>query len=312
MKRITLEACAKVNLSLKIIGRRPDGFHDIETVVQSVSLSDTLFIESAPERFNLEVDDPSIPSDRSNLAWRAASLLKRASGRSGLGANIRIRKRIPAAAGLGGGSSDAACTLVALNQLWDLALNPRDLEALAAEIGSDVPYFLSGGTALLLGRGVEVRPLPDLLGYRLLIVHPGSPLTSGEVYREVRAPLTPMTKTDTMPCFGPIAGAPVEAWVERGNDLTPHARRLCPIIGELTERLLASGATAAAMTGSGSAVFGVYRENAVLQAAERSLARPEWHVMACEPVGRSQFRRDPGLKGAGDRPPRRDVGHGDH
>ena len=309
MTRIITKAFAKINLNLRILGRRADGFHDIDTVVQSVSLADTLTLEDRPEGVTLEVDDPAAPANPTNLVWRAAAALPVRGVR---GVHIRLRKGVPAGAGLGGGSSDAAATLIALNRLWSLGLATGDLVPIAARLGSDVPYFLEGGTAHLGGRGTEVSALPDLLGYRLLIVFPGTMLSTKQVYAEVRAPLTPPAKTDRITRFRSIAGQDVEAWIGLGNDLAVHAQRLCSVIGEIESRLLDLGATAAAMTGSGSAVYGVFRDVDALREASRSVARPGWRIMTCEPVGRREFRRSFRLAGSGNAPPSRDVGHGNH
>ena len=240
---------------------------------------------------------PSIPSDEANLAWQAAESLAAIRQTAGRGAHIRLEKRIPAGAGLGGGSSDAAACLVALNRLWDLGLTNADLALLAGRLGSDVPYFLHGGTARLSGRGTEVTALPDLPVHPILLVYPGAPLTSREVYSLVRAPLTQGVKTASMTHFGPIADSDIEAWVRCGNDLVPHARQLCPVIGEIEASLLAAGASVVAMTGSGSTVFGVFLDAARLEGAARSLARPGWRVMPCEMLGARDYQNHLGLTG---------------
>jgi 4-diphosphocytidyl-2-C-methyl-D-erythritol kinase len=312
MTGVTVRAHAKINLCLKITGRRADGYHDLSTVVQSISLADTLTVEQRRSGLSLEVDDPAIPADASNLVWQAAEHVASLDRSTGRGAHIRLQKRIPAGAGLGGGSSDAAACLVALNRLWNLALPAAALVPLAARIGSDVPYFLQGGTALLSGRGTDVTALPDLPERPILLVYPGVPLTSREVYSLVRAPLTQGVKTASMTHFGPIADSEVEAWVRSGNDLSLHARRLCPVIGEIEECLLAAGATIAAMTGSGSVVFGVFRNAARLEEAVRSLARPDWRVMPCGLLGLRDYQDRLGLAGGGFAPSWRDIGHGDH
>jgi 4-diphosphocytidyl-2-C-methyl-D-erythritol kinase len=191
-------------------------------------------------------------------------------------------------------------------------LRAGDLVPVAARLGSDVPYFLQGGTALLAGRGTEVTALPDLPERPILLVYPGVPLTSREVYAQVHAPLTQGAKTASMTHFGPIADSKLEAWVRSGNDLAPHARRLCPVIGVIEECLLAAGAAVVAMTGSGSAVFGVFRNAARLEEAERSVARPGWRVMPCELLRSRDYQNRLGLAGGGFAPPWRDTGHGDH
>ena len=169
---LRLSAPAKVNLGLEVLARRPDGFHEIRTILQTIALADDLDLEPA-DRLHLTCDAPELACE-TNLVWRAATLLqdRYAPGR---GAAIRLTKRIPVAAGLGGGSSDAAATLVGLNELWELGLSTAELRSLAAELGSDIPFFVGGGTQLAEGRGELLRPLPALPPAWLLVVVP--PLT---------------------------------------------------------------------------------------------------------------------------------------
>ncbi|HAL46312.1 MAG: 4-(cytidine 5'-diphospho)-2-C-methyl-D-erythritol kinase [SAR202 cluster bacterium] len=154
---ISVEAHAKINLTLEVQGRRPDGFHEIASIVQTISLHDVVTIHSS-ESLTLSCDIEGLAPEE-NLAFKAASMLRQRSGTT-TGARIEIEKHIPVAAGLGGGSSDAAATLTVLNQLWELDIDAPELEAIAAELGSDIPYLLRGGTAMLSGRGERVRTLP--------------------------------------------------------------------------------------------------------------------------------------------------------
>ena len=290
MKSITVRAHAKINLNLKLLGQGPDDYRLLETAVQSISLWDTLQIETAAEGIALCVDDPRVPADASNLIWRAAARLPPPRA-APPGLRLRLCKRIPAGAGLGGGSSDAAATLLGLSRLWGLGLSAEELAPIAAELGVDVPYFLVGGTALLTGRGTEVHPLPDLLGYRLLVVFPGTPLSTREVYAQVRAPLTGPGETGSMSASGRIPTGAVEGWVQLGNDLEPYAERLCPAIGDIKDRLRRSGATAVAMTGSGSAAFGVFRDGRPLERAAQAMRASGWLAWCCEPIGGAEYRR---------------------
>ncbi len=150
-------AYAKINLTLEVLGRREDGYHEVRTILQTIDLADSITFEEASE-LSVESSDPSL-SWEDNLVWRAADLLKRSTGHPG-GARIRLEKRIPMNMGLGGGSSDAAVTLLSLNTLWDLGLDHAALQGLGASLGSDVPFFLTGGTCLGTGRGDETSPLP--------------------------------------------------------------------------------------------------------------------------------------------------------
>jgi 4-diphosphocytidyl-2-C-methyl-D-erythritol kinase len=268
--KLKVRAHAKVNLCLRLLGKRRDGYHELQTVVQSVELHDTLILERGGRGFRLEIEgDDALTPGPDNLVVRAAEcLLDRDTG-----IRARLVKRIPVGAGLGGGSSDAAAALVGIDRLLGLGSGePRLLDA-AAALGSDVPFFLTGGTALLRGRGTEVEALPEAAGVPLVIVSPGVPLSTAAVYAQVQEPLTLAPKIDSMPGFGRI---PVDlvSWVRAGNDLEPHATRLCAAIQATKGVLLASGATAAAMSGSGSAVFGIFDDpDAAVRAAREAVLR---------------------------------------
>lgn len=166
---LTLKAPAKVNLTLEVLGRRDDGYHDIVSIMQTVDLFDAVTLEP-DDRLTVECDDATIePSD--NLALRAAKLLDTSTG-GGRGANIKLEKHIPVSAGLGGGSSDAAAVLLGLNRVWALDLTGEQLTSLASQIGSDVPFFLHGGTAMVQGRGERVRPMSAVKLDRMVILSP--------------------------------------------------------------------------------------------------------------------------------------------
>ena len=154
---LTLQAHAKLNLTLEVLGRRPDGYHEVASIMQTLELADTLTFEPA-DSLDVTCSDPELDGP-ANLAWQAADLLRRQSGTVS-GAHIAIRKNIPVSAGLGGGSSDAAATLVGLNGMWGLGLSHDQLRSMAATLGSDVPFLIQGGTAMATGRGERIRPLP--------------------------------------------------------------------------------------------------------------------------------------------------------
>jgi 4-diphosphocytidyl-2-C-methyl-D-erythritol kinase len=295
MTRISLIASAKLNLNLKVLRRRPDGFHDIETVVQTVSLHDTLDLEEQRMGLALELDDPEVPSGPSNLVWRAAEELLMAAESRRRGVRIRLTKRIPAGAGLGGGSSDAAAALVGLNRLWGLGLRSQKLRALGAKLGADVPYFLVGGAARLTGIGTEIEPLPDIERAELLVIFPGTPVSTREVYGRLDAPLTLPVEIGSISRF---ERRPAGSWldlVKSGNDLEASASALCPVIREVRDRLGSAGALVTAMTGSGSAVFGVFAGEEASSRAAREISQPGWRVMRCAPLSRVEYRRLLGL-----------------
>jgi len=181
---LTLRAPAKVNWYLEVTGKRPDGFHEVETVMQSLDPCDTLHFEDLPQpRLDLSCNIDLGPVQE-NLAWRAAALLQRLHA-PGRGARISLEKRIPHGAGLGGGSSDASNTLVALNRLWGLGLSPDRLREIAAQLGSDCPFFVEGGLALCTGRGEKVLQLAEMAVYNLVILYPGEVCPTREVYADL-------------------------------------------------------------------------------------------------------------------------------
>ncbi len=183
---LEIHAPAKINLSLEILYRRDDGFHELKTVMQELAFGDLLHMAELPEgRLELECDDPDLPAEKENLAFRAASLLRDCHAPE-RGVSLTLYKRIPVAAGLGGGSSDAAAVLKGLNSLWKLNLRLEKLQELAAELGSDVPFFLHGGTALAAGRGERITPLPSLPPLPVLLISlPGQTLSTPLVYRSL-------------------------------------------------------------------------------------------------------------------------------
>lgn len=290
MMSLRLRAPAKVNLFLKVLGRRPDGFHEIETVVQSVALHDDLELTVGGDGIRLEVDDPRLQADPTNLVWRAARALlpECAPGR---GLAMRLKKRIPIAAGLGGGSSDAAAALKGVDTLYSLGLPAETLERHAASLGSDVPYFLVGGTALLKGRGTEVEALPDLPRADLVIASSNNPLPTPLVYAQLQEPLTLAPRRASIRDSGRIL-ADLESLVRLGNDLEPHAERLCAEVGSIRKALLAAGARVAAMSGSGSAVFGVFASAAAAREAAGTLERQGFRAQACATIDRATYQRD--------------------
>jgi 4-diphosphocytidyl-2-C-methyl-D-erythritol kinase len=276
MASITLRAFAKINLSLRINDARPDGFHDVQTILQAIDLFDRVKCEKRRGPFQIRCDMPELPTDRTNLVWKAAQLLWATSGRSGelRDARVTLQKNIPLKAGLGGGSSDAAATLLGLRRLWKLRIPDEELHMLASKLGSDVPYFLVGGTALGLGRGDVVYPLEQLPRYHVVLVIPPFGVATADAYRwldEGRAKgvrplfLSNSDEHNKKRGLTPFFVAPLV------NDLEPTVIARYPVIGQLKQRLTDRGAMIAAMSGSGSTVFGVFKSAAVANAAARAL-----------------------------------------
>jgi 4-diphosphocytidyl-2-C-methyl-D-erythritol kinase len=257
---LAVRAPAKVNLFLEVTARRPDGYHELRTLMVAVGLYDTLaFAPAPPGTIRLACSDPALGTGRENLVMRAAEALRRHTGHPG-GATVRLTKRIPVAAGLGGGSSDAAATLVGLNRLWGLGLGRAELAALAAELGSDVAFFLGPPAAWCTGRGEEVTPWP--LGGRLhvVLVCPPFGLSTAQVYRGVRVP------------EAPLDGAALKEAVRAGdvaaigrhlhNRLQEPALALRPELAAWLARLAALGPAGCLVSGSGSTVFALCQDAA--------------------------------------------------
>lgn len=255
--RLVAEAFAKVNRSLVVLGKRPDGFHELDTVFQAVSLADRLSFEES-SALTLAVDDPSVPAGAENLVLRAARALAEAAGVKARAA-IALEKRIPAGGGLGGGSADAAVTLLGLSALWELELPLERLAEIGAVLGSDVPFFLFGGTARGTGRGERISPLPDLPPQGVVLVMPPFPAATPEVFRRLGAP-----------AWDGRRAPEIDAVPDR-NDLEAAAEELFPALRAVRDALAATGATQARLSGSGSTVFGLYPDLAVATEAARRL-----------------------------------------
>ena len=258
MDTVGLPSHAKVNLHLQVVGRRPDGYHELRTLFQTVDLADELEVELAADGVTLEVSGADLPAGPANLAHRAAAgFLARWGG--GHGARLRLRKRIPVGAGLGGGSSNAATVLRALQRLLGSPAPAPELQALARELGADVPYFLVGGTVLGLGRGDELVPLPDLPERRLLLALPPLQILT----REVFADLGELTGEPLDPRISSLVqqgrfGWGALAWC--ANDLEKPVFRRWPELARLHRELLEAGAVAARLSGSGTALWAAFAD----------------------------------------------------
>ena len=288
---LSFPAFAKVNLDLRILGVRADGYHDLRTIFQSLALADTVTVKRRRGPFELACDDPRVPTDRRNLAWKAASLLWR-SARLGRGEprdlSITLHKRIPSEAGLGGGSADAAVTLMALNRLWKLGLDGPSLARLGARLGADVPFFLVGGTALGLGRGDDIYPLPDLPRVHVVLIRPGFGVSTIEAYGWYDEELTHVRREP--PARPRPPGWPAWAASLR-NDLERPVLRHHPTIGRIRQQLMDAGAVTASMSGSGSAVFGLFERADAARRTARDLSHPGWTVVTTRTLSRQEYQR---------------------
>lgn len=299
-RTVTLRPSAKINLMLHVGPRREDGYHDLRTLLQSITLHDTLTISARRGPFGLACRTPGVPSDQTNLVWRAAQTLWEAMGQAGepRDAHVKLEKAIPSQAGLGGGSADAAAALVGLNVVWGARKSRRDLMRLAARLGSDVPFFLQGGTALGAGRGEELYPVDDTQRMGVVVIKPSFGVSTADAYawldQDRQAAGT--SGTDT-PAEGRSRDVEI-GWpsgpLTLSNSLMAPVARRHPGIGEMVEACLAHGALAAQMTGSGSAVFGLFSENTASRAA-RQLKRPDWLVLVARTQSRREAARSMGL-----------------
>ncbi|MGO8947403.1 MAG: 4-(cytidine 5'-diphospho)-2-C-methyl-D-erythritol kinase [Ktedonobacterales bacterium] len=251
-------AYAKINLTLDVLGRREDGYHNLASIMQTIGLHDTLRFETTGDgRLDFSCDVPEL-NTTDNLVPRAAMLLKSEAALRTLGASIELHKETPAQAGLGGGSSDAACTLVELNHLWELHIPPSRLLQLAAELGSDVPFFLSGGTGEIGGRGEHVTQLPAAEPLWLVLAKPATPVATALVFRS----LPPSEYSD-----GSSTALVAAAIRERRpipfehvyNALEPGVWRMYPEIAMRREHLLEAGAPLVRMSGSGPTLYAPFR-----------------------------------------------------
>jgi 4-diphosphocytidyl-2-C-methyl-D-erythritol kinase len=295
VKSLLLHPHAKINLGLRILGLRSDGHHEIRTRFQTVSLTDELEIRLASQGMDLRVEGAALAADGSNLVIRAAEAMR--SCRRGLpGARMRLRKVIPLSAGLGGGSSDAAATLLGLDRLWELNLSPVDLLEMAAGLGSDVPFFLQGGTALGEGRGDLIRPLPDLPFQRICLVLPPYGSATSETYRRWEVHPHPAPPGDeTGETYLPGDPGKGEGPKTVRNDLQGVVFADHPELEEILDAFYRAGATAASLSGSGSSLFGLFPSPEEVRRFRNCRDWPPFRVIECAPVGRREYRTALGL-----------------
>lgn len=289
-------AYAKVNLGLEVLFRREDGYHELRTIFQTVDLYDRLSFESRSSGIELDLpalddlpdtDDPGLPTGSDNLVVRAAELLAERVGRP-VGARIGLEKRIPAGRGLGGGSSDAAVTLLALNELWQVGLSYRDLSGLAAEIGMDVPFFLFGGTALGVGRGDEIFPLAHQVVVPIVLILPDFAISTAAAYGNLI--LTKRESSLKLHSFASASFGGGKGLPDLTNDLEAATREHLSSINGYKQILLELGAVASLMSGSGSAVFGIFDDETVTRSAVQSLEEQGIRAIATRTLAGNTYR----------------------
>ncbi|KEF43417.1 MAG: 4-diphosphocytidyl-2C-methyl-D-erythritol kinase [Cyanobium sp. CACIAM 14] len=287
MSALSISAPAKINLHLEVLGLRPDGYHELAMVMQSIDLHDSLeFQPTADASIRLHSDGPELPTDGSNLIVKAAELLRSRVGLPELGASCRLHKRIPIGAGLAGGSSDGAATLVGLDALWGLGLGKRRLQALAAELGSDVPFCLEGGTQLCFGRGERLEPVEQALaGERaaLLLKHPDASVSTPWAYgrcRELRSDYYLDNEEDFEGRRQQLRQGPLLAALAGTGPLPPLRNDLQAVVAPEVESVRTGlellrrqpGTLAVAMSGSGPSLFALYPDLASAEVARTGLA----------------------------------------
>jgi 4-diphosphocytidyl-2-C-methyl-D-erythritol kinase len=301
---MNINSFAKINLGLEIVGARPDGYHDIRTLFQTIDLADRLEIEATGDHgIAVSGDDPAIPWDETNLVFLAASLLRRRT-RCRRGVSIRVSKSIPAGSGLGGGSSNAAMTLLGLDELWGLGLGPAGLAPYAAELGADVPFFLEGGLCLGEGRGDRLTRLRDLDPLCLVLAFPPFPVSTAAIYGAFRPTRTRLAGPDpsfrsgakgpnsasapekTGPSGRGVAGLTSESKPSKigrflenkdfgllENQLEETIFRSYPQLAKLKRFFQDQGADASLVSGTGSTVFGLFRRGEDAARVERELRK---------------------------------------
>ncbi len=288
MDEISLKAPAKINLYLRVLGKRADGYHEIESMMQAIDLYDEIKIEKS-DSIEIVCDDPGIPADDSNLAARAAAALKEQFYFPGV--KISLHKKIPHGAGLGGGSSDAAFVLRGLCRLYNLSPSPKELLRIASEIGSDVPFFLGSGQALVSGRGEIVRTLELPTEYTIILVVPPLEISTAEVYGKLRFSLT--KKIEPFLFKKRITVSRFNGLLKRFcNDLEEVVLDEYPDLFEIKGLLRNSGAVFSAMSGSGSAFFGVYLVGGDVRAELERRLESGTRVYYCKPVILTPFNVD--------------------
>lgn len=277
---IVIKAPAKINLLLEVLGRRPDGYHDIRSIMQQVDLCDLTQIHPVNHGIHLSCEGYNLPEREENLVYKAALLLaEKATSKCGVA--IHLQKRIPVAAGLGGGSSDAAAALRELNKIWGIGLSPAELMYLGRSLGADIPFFLFGTEALATGSGEVLQNLPSPLpGWTYVLVNPRFPVSAGWAYQSLKLELTrPKTGITIKQIFDNIN--PVASWLH--NDLEAPVALKYPVIQIIKEILRQLGAEGALMSGSGPTVFGIFSSRVSAErAADTIRSKYPWDVFVAQ------------------------------
>lgn len=278
MKKLRARAPAKINLYLRVLDRRQDGYHELETVFQAVDLNDELVVEESSGPSRLEVPGHPHLETNDNLVLRSLRWLEEQTGQK-ISVRMKLVKRIPEAAGLGGGSSDAAAALLGIATLLDLGVQDHDLLRAAMALGADVPFFLRGGTAVGEGIGERLTSVQLLTDYGVLLVNPGFPVATAAVFREYSKSLTGKRIRGTL---WTILRELQRVEDLLHNDLQPIAERLHPEISDVRTQMAGAGITKPLMSGSGPTVFGIGDPDWLAALTERF--RPKWSTFVTKPL----------------------------
>lgn len=288
---INARAYAKINWLLEVGSLREDGYHELSTLFQTIDLYDELTFSLAKD-VSLKIIDPNfsanLPIDNKNLVIKAANLLASELDRK-QGVSIELKKSIPLGGGLGGGSADAAITLLALNQLWKANLSQEKLLSLAAMLGSDVPFFILGGTAWGKGRGIDIAPQQDLDAPYLLLVNPRQEVATSRVYSEFDR-LTNKGQMSTLATYFFTSTETLFAKIK--NSLSPMAKAICPQIATIETKLTELGAKAVLMSGSGATVWAAFPSALLLEQAFETLNKCEWLVIKSRTISRNEYQQN--------------------
>ena len=281
MNKIVLEAAAKLNLSLDITGLREDGYHLLDSVMQSISLYDRIALTKREEGIFLTVDRPNIPNDSKNTAYKAAAAFFLATGIKG-GIEIFLEKHIPSRAGMGGGSADAAAVLVGLNQLYQTGLSGEKLQEIGLKVGADVPFCIVGGTARVRGIGEVVEPTAPLNMARFVVVKPRGKGVDTKAAYECYDKMGSSKRPDTEGLLRAIMSGNISSFSQYMYNVLEPSTPLSEI-REIKQNMLDYGANAAMMTGSGAAVFGIFG-SLILAMATRGRFASQYHAYLVEPI----------------------------
>ncbi len=282
---LTVRCPAKVNLALRVLRRRPDGYHDLDVVFQAIDLWDTLTVRPDSE-LGMTCSDPALPTDDSNLVIRAATLLRHRLGRGDEGARLHLEKAIPVEGGLGGGSSDAAGTLLACSRVWGFHPTTVEMQEMAGQLGADVPFFLTGGTARGAERGDRITKLEDLAPLPLLLGVPPFGVSTAEVFRGYSTRLTLPENGVSLRLVSPHKWLRENDFGSMVNDLEGVVFDQWPTLKHFRDGLIEEGALGALLSGSGSTVYGIFRDHQTMRDAHRELRTrfTNWKVLPTRAV----------------------------